>query len=202
MADNSQVSCLELDLDPAAKDSLTALSKADSKLFSCSVAELQDEFHSLYDVQRIINVITFNFACFSYNVTDKDGRICIWSSRLLPTSSPKFYEESDQVSSIKSSDGSLEFNLQKHLQVTALKFDFVLLLYIFLDLKFPATHKTHVAYNHSHPFEYQPSEPMSLEQILQCRNNLHDAVTKLTTPLGKGNISLHRVSLTTLFVWL
>jgi hypothetical protein len=47
---------------------------------------------------------------------------------LLPASSPKFYEESDQVSSIKSSDGSLEFNLQKHLQVTALKFDFVLLL--------------------------------------------------------------------------
>jgi hypothetical protein len=56
----------------------------------------------------------------------------------------------------------------------------------------------HVAYNNSHPVEYQPSEPMSLEQILKCRNNLHDAVTKLTTPLGKGTISLHRVSLANL----
>jgi hypothetical protein len=48
--DDSEVLCLELELDPSANNLLAELSAADAIFFSCSLAKLQDEFHSSYDV--------------------------------------------------------------------------------------------------------------------------------------------------------
>jgi hypothetical protein len=52
---DSEVLCLELELDPNANKLLSELSSADAKFFSCSLAKLQDEFHSSYDVFKMMN---------------------------------------------------------------------------------------------------------------------------------------------------
>ena len=153
--------CIELELDPSANNLLSQLSSADAKFFSCSLAKLQDEFNSWYDIftnDQLFAPSQFDFGRFRYNVTDNKGRRCIWSSGTkMPAGavSPRCSSEecfSDQTSSVYSHN----LMIQQHVQVAACIYIFTLL------------HAAHVCFVVARKF----CHPASNADITRCQQPL------------------------------
>ena len=131
----------------------------------------------------ITNVVTTTFLLFGfvrYNVTDKEGKRCFWSSHTVRQNMGARVLQ-HAISTPKGSSAEV--------------FCALLVLFFFFVRKCvcnPAILKHFAIYNNLLS-EQQPTEMSHLE-IMQCRSELFAAFKDLVTPLGRGKISLHRVS--------
>jgi len=102
--------------------------------------------------------------------------------------SPRFPPEecsSDQTPSITTHN----LKIQQHVQVAADVFSFV-----FARAFWNRAMLTLIPVYNPSPCNNQATELMTLQNLLECCSSLCKVVTQLETPLGKGKLSLHRVS--------